>query len=160
MSREISVVSGGLAEAEVVALFSEFQPRVEERVFYPYFWFHFRYRTRSVLGESGLRIACLIDSRTRVGATTEAFEIERAAAADSEVLAPKVDADEALTIATRYGSYVLRHRKKALARLERDLVEQRVVHKPFWIVGLRQRSGGECRVLVDGVTGGFHPLPD
>jgi hypothetical protein len=50
---------------------------------------------------------------------------------------------------------LLRNKRRALVAPSVDVVASRLVYKPFWIV----RSEPAVRVLVDGVTGGFCPLP-
>ncbi len=113
-----------------------------------------RYEVSTLLGKSGVRLECLVDTRTRVSSTTDPFELELVEANENEIVETGVDAPQALTLAERYLSYVVKNRRKALVRPRMEVLGERLVYKPFWIVDCTEGY----TLLVDGVTGGFHPL--
>ncbi len=162
MSREITVVSGALDRDAVFRTLSDasevLRPRDARELYYPYHWFHFKFRSSTWLGESALRLSCFIDSRTRVGATTDAFETEAVVAGDDALLAPKIDVEEAAPLARRYAGYVLRNRRKAFIDVDSEIIEGALVHKPLWVVDCGGPEPSGLRMLVDGISGGFHPL--
>ncbi len=129
-------------------------PRARRRLFYPYFWFHLRFEVGTLLGKSVLRVECLVDARTQVSSTSDPFELDPVEADEAEVVAPRLEVAEALRLAERYASYVVKSRRKALVTPKREVLDQRLVYKPFWIVDCAEAY----TLLVDGVTGGFHPL--
>ena len=59
-----------------------------------------------------------------------------------------VDATEAGALAERYCSYLLERRRKALARSKAEVLDKRLVHKPFWVIDCDEAY----TLLVDGVT--------
>lgn len=132
--------------------------RFERKLYYPYYWFHFRHSARTLLGTSAVRVSCLVDARTRVGATTDAFDREYVHTDASATVDATLDEREALRIAERYTAYVIRNQRKALVVPRIEVLEQEAVHKPFWIVGCRRDGELRFRVLVDGVTGSFQAL--
>jgi hypothetical protein len=162
MSRSISCISGGIsrerAERLVAAGSEEWMPRVHTKLHYPYHWFLMRFSAKTLFGESALRISCLIDGRTRAGATTDAFDVEHATVPDDEVIDARVDDLEACRLAERFTAYVVRNRRKALVTPKVDVLKRAVVHKPFWIVHCTNGSKPDFRVMVDGITGGLHVL--
>ena len=93
-------------------------------------------------------------ARTRVSSTSDPFELDPVEADEAEVALPRLEVAEALRLAERYASYVVKSRRKALVTPKREVLEQRLVYKPFWIVDCAEAY----TLLVDGVTGGFHPL--
>jgi hypothetical protein len=159
MSRSISCINGGIsqegAERLVAAGSEDWTPRVQTKLHYPYHWFLMRYSAKTIFGESALRVSCLIDGRTRIGATTDAFEVEHATVHDDEVIEPRVGEAEACRLAERYTSYVVRNKRKALVTPRVEILDRAVVHKPFWVVRCANGSKPEFRVMVDGATGGM-----
>ena len=129
-------------------------PRARRRLFYPYFWFQLRYEVGTLLGKSALRVECLVDARTQVSSTSDPFELEPVEADEAEVVAPRVEVAEARRLAERYVSYVVKNRRKALVTPKIQVLDHRLVYKTFWIVDCAEAY----TLLVDGVTGGFHPL--
>ena len=107
-----------------------------------------------MLGKSALRVECLVDARSQVSSTSDPFELESVAADEADVVAPRVELAEALGLAERYASYVTKNRRKALVTPKMEVLAQRLVYKTFWIVDCAEAY----TLLVDGVTGGFHPL--
>ena len=160
--RAIARVRGSIgrerAERLIARVSGGWTPRAEARFFYPYFWFLFRCSAITVIGESGLKISCLIDGRTRLGATADAFELEHVAVPAAEVIAPRLEEGDARPLAERYVAYVLRNRRKALVAHKLEVVDRALVFKPFWILSCTNGSKPAFRVMVDGITGGHCAL--
>ena len=133
-------------------------PRAEASLFYPYFWFLFRVSTRTLFGECGLKVSCLIDARTQVGATADAFKLEQVGVPADDVIEPRLNEAEANRLAERYVAYVVRNKRKALVAPKSEMLEHSLVFKPFWIVKCTSDSKPAFRVMVDGITGAFHVL--
>ncbi|HSC26412.1 MAG TPA: hypothetical protein VLD67_04005 [Vicinamibacterales bacterium] len=160
MTQEIVAIRGGVTSTEALQVFRSVcgggTPFVRRRLYYPYFWFRLRYRARTLLGETALQVSCLVDARTRVASTSDRFALERVEAGDGDVVEPRLAEDEARGIAERYVAYVVKNRTKALVAPDRDVVDRELIRKPFWIVECVKRP--DRSILVDGVTGRFHPL--
>lgn len=158
MTTAVSAIRAGFTaegcERVVGAASPASSPRTRRRLFYPYFWVQLHYEVSTWLGKSALRLECLVDARTRISSTTDPFELEPVDADENELIATDVDAAEARRLAERYSSYVVKNRRKALVASRMEVLEERLVYKPFWIVD----CGTDYTLLVDGVTGGFHPL--
>jgi len=151
-------IDGERAERLIARVSEDWTPRTEARLFYPYFWFLFRCSARTLFGETGFKVSCLIDARSRVGATADAFELDRVVAPVGDVIEPRLDEVEANRLAERYVAYVVRNKRKALVAPNLEVLEHALVFKPFWIVNCTNGSKPEFRVMVDGITGGFHAL--
>ncbi len=162
MTRSLARIRGGIgreqAETLIASVSGGWTPRTEANLFYPYFWFLCRCSTRTLFGESGLKVSCLIDARTKVGATADTFELEHVGVPAGDVIEPRLDEAEANRIAERYVAYVVRNKRKALVAPKLEVLEHALVFKPFWIVNCTNGSKPEFRVMVDGITGGFHVL--
>ena len=162
MNNDIVAIAGGLTSAEaegvVGSTSSDWISRARRKVYYPYFWFHLRHATRTLLGQSSARLSCLVDTRTGHASTADPFEVERVDVSTGVVMTPRLAEADALRIAHRYSGYVMRNRRKALVAPQVTVLDRRLVYKPFWIVDGTTPSESSFRVLVDGVTGGFHAL--
>lgn len=160
--QSLTRIRGGIgreqAESRIASLSGGWTPRTEASLFYPYFWFLFRVSTRTLFGESGLEVSCLIDARTRVGATADAFELEHVGVPAGDVIEARLHEAEANRLARRYVAYVVRNKRKALAAPKFDVLEHSLVFKHFWIVKCTNGSKPAFRVMVDGITGAFHVL--
>ena len=159
----IAVIVGDLGKEGVERLVQSTVPeqtvRAERRLYYPYFWLQLRYGAHTFLGKSAVRLSCFVDSRTRIGATTDPFELERIDPNERDIITARVDESEAHRIAERYTGYVLRNRRRAFVAPTIEVLSCQMVHKPFWIVTSRSRAQPpSLRVLVDGITGGLHAL--
>lgn len=160
MIRAIRTAVGHAEAVDILKSASPISAEVERRLFYPFRFVSLRCSTRTLLGESAMRVACLVDARTRLCATADPFELEELAASHDEILEATLDELDSRRIAERYVAYVVRRRRKALANPKLEVLESVLVYKPFWIVGCSEGNSRQFRVLVDGVTGGFHPIPD
>ena len=162
MTQSLACIRGGIRKEEAESLIASasagWTPRAGARLFYPYFWFLFRCSTTTVFGESGLKVSCLIDARTKAGATADAFELERVGVPAGDVIEPRLDETEANRLAERYVAYVVRNKRKALVAPKLEVLDHALVFKPFWIVNCSNGTNPEFRVMVDGITGGFHVL--
>ncbi len=162
MTNDVVAIAGCLtsaqAEGVVASTSGEWTSRARRKIYYPYFWVHLRYATRTLLGKTSVRLSCLVDTRTGLTSTADPFELERVDTNTGAVMKPHLAEDDALRIAHRYGAYVVRHGRKAFLVPDVTVLERCLVHKPFWIVEGTKRCESSFRVLVDGVTGGFHVL--
>jgi hypothetical protein len=162
MTRSLARIRGGIgrerAEMLIASVAGGWTPRTEACLFYPYFWFLFRCSTRTLFGETGLKVSCLIDAQTSVGATADAFELEHVGVPAGDVIEPRLDEAEANRLAERYVAYVVRNKRKALVVPKLEVLEHALVFKPFWIVTCTNSSKPDFRVMVDGITGGFQVL--
>lgn len=162
MTNDVVAIAGCLtsaqAEGVVASASGEWMSRAQRKLYYPYLWCQLRYTARTFLGDSGVRMSCLVDTRTGLASTVDPFQLERVEADAGEVIEPRLAEDDALRVARRYVDYVVRNRRKALVAPEVNVLRRGLVYKPFWIVDGTTRRQSSFRVLVDGITGGFHVL--
>ena len=162
MTNHLVTIAGHLtgvqAEGVVRSALGEWTSRGRRKLYYPYFWLQLGYAAHTLLGTSRLRMSCLVDARTALASTADPFEVERVDADAEEVMEPRLAEDEALRIARRYAAYVVRNRRKALVAPDVTALGRNLVFKPFWLIDGTKPQESSLRVIVDGVTGGFHAL--
>ncbi len=132
--------------------------RAQRKLYYPYFWFGLRTDARTVLGTSSAWWSSLVDARTGLGYTADRFDLEQIDADEPVLLDTRLTEEEALAVAQRYVGYVGRHRRRALVSSVLKPLGCRLIYKPFWIVEGTRADRPSFRILVDGVTGRFHPI--
>jgi hypothetical protein len=158
----IRAIGTAVRASEAVAILEASAPvsaEVERELFYPFHWFLLRSSAKTLFGTSALGVSCLVDARRRRCATADPFETEDRVVTPENIVEPTLAESDGLRIAERYASYVVQRRRSAFVRQHLEVVEQDLVYKPFWIVHCRQERSRPFRMLVDGVTGGFYPLP-
>jgi hypothetical protein len=128
-------------------------PLTARRLHYPYYWFTFRSTASTILGPSRMRVACLVDGRTGLFATSDPFDIVTRSVPREDVLDHALGEAEADAVARRGVPHAIQARRRSLVAEHRELLDCRLVYKPFWVV-----TGETARVLVDGVTGAVFPL--
>ena len=162
MTRSLARIRGSIgkerAERLIASRAGGWTPRAEACLFYPYFWFLFRFSAKTLFGETGLKVSCLIDALTKVGATADVFELDHVGVPAGDVIEPRLDEAEANRLAERYAAYVVRNKHKALVVPKLEVLEHALVFKPFWIVNCTNGTEPDFRVMVDGITGSFHTL--
>ena len=129
------------------------------KLYYPYDWILFRYRAKTWLGHTALKVSCLVDSRTRVCSTADPFPTEDVAPGDDLVLDPRIGRERALALARRYAAHAVRQNHKAFVLPRVEVLERRGIYKPFWVVDCAPDEAGPQSLLFDGVTGEYCALP-
>lgn len=124
---------------------------VARPLFYPYYWFLFRETVETFFGSSSIRISCLVDGRTGLGATSDPFDVELRRVGGGDVLACAIEEGEALEVGRRLVRLAPRARRRALVIARRELLDRCLVYKPYWVVSSRREEAPWS--LVDGVTG-------
>ncbi len=146
------------AELLLERVSADFKPRVQRIIYYPYFWYYFRYRVKTIFGVREIHVPCIVDSRNKQAATVDEFEIETINTDPVDVLEPKIRDEEALKIAKSYVVHVVIHRLKSLLFPELELEGRKFLYKPFWIVKCTNRKNESFKVMVDGITGKYQIL--
>ncbi len=157
---EIIKQSIGAKEAEVLLerVSADFKPRVQRIIYYPYYWYYFKYTVKSLFGVRELHVPCIVDSLNKQAATVDKFEVENVNSDPVDILTPKIEDREALKIAKSYVIHAVMHRMKSLLFPELKLEDKKFLYKPFWIVKCTNRKGESFKVMVDGVTGKYQIL--
>ena len=114
MTHDVVAIAGCLtsaqAEGVVASTSGEWTVRTRSKIYYPYFWFHLRYATRTLLGRTSVRLSCLVDTRTGVTSTVDPFELECVEANAGAVMEPRLAEADALRLAHRCSAYAVRNR--------------------------------------------------
>ena len=147
------------AASIVLAHAGEYSVQVQKLIYYPYLWVYFKYTVKTLLGKSRIIDAsCLVDLINNQGATTDRFELSSESVPADNILEPDYDSETALATAKSYLLHASINKMKALLTPRYEVVENKQIYKPFWIVRCTNRSRDSFKVIVDSLTGKFQVL--
>jgi len=133
-------------------------PQVQKKLYYPYYWFLFKYSVKTIFGEKTIRVPCIIDMLNKQASTVDDFEREFISVEQENIIQGKLKKLEALKSAKSYIIHAVMHKLKSLIYPEIELLEENVVYRPFWIIKCDRNGYNSFKVMVDGVTGKFQIL--
>ena len=139
------------AEAIAAALNNPREGR--ELVHVPYFWYRASGTAPTPYGRQPFDVDCLVDACSGEAATSDPFVVVETMHRKDTVLRPRVPRRAAQQAAQRCVTNALCRKLRTLANFRLELEARGVVHKTFWVV-----PTGDELVIVDSVTGGWHPL--
>lgn len=139
-------------------LSEDYIPQVQKKVYYPYYWYLFKYSVKTIFGEKTIRVPCIIDMLNKQASTVDYFEREIIAVEQENIIQGKLKKSEALKSAKSYHIHAVMHKLKSLIYPEIGLLEEKTVYKPFWIIKCDSKGHNSFKVMVDGVTGKFQIL--
>lgn len=137
---------------------SSFTPQIQKRIYYPYYWVHFEYTVKTILGSRTIQAYCLVDLINNQAATADSFQWESLEIEEENILQPEISAETALGTARSYLLHSSIHTMKALLCPEKKVLAEKVMYKPFWIVRFENEKKERFRLLVDGMTGKFQVI--
>lgn len=142
----------------VQSVSAHFSPQIQKKIFYPYYWVHFEYEVKTILGKRKIQAYTLVDMLENQAATADHFEPVTVDTEEENILTPHIDPAQALKTARTYLVHSAIHTMKALLFPRSTVISEVHLHKPFWIVRCDNRQGERFRVIVDGLTGKFQIL--
>ncbi len=133
--------------------------QVQKIIYYPYHWFLFSYTIKTLFGKSrSIKASCLVDLINNHAATTDKFDLCDIEVLKDCVLEHDYNRDEAFKTAKTYLTHASIHNSRVLFAPDSEIIEERLVYKPFWIVKCTNRERHSFKVIVDAVTGKFQLL--
>ncbi|MCF7928961.1 MAG: hypothetical protein K9L68_08620 [Spirochaetales bacterium] len=151
-------ISAQQAEAVLSAAASQFNTQIQRRIYYPYYWVHFHYSVKTVLGKRDIEAYCFVDLINNLASTADRFESETISVPANNVLQSKMDEEAAYKTARTYLLHSSIHKMKALLLPKYEIVQKAFVYKPFWIARCTNANREQFHMLVDGVTGKYEAL--
>jgi hypothetical protein len=141
--------------ARIVANASGPPTRVEQTLYYPYWWYRFGYSLTTLFGCPLFEIDCLVDGRKGITSTADVFETLKARPFTEDVLEICVDSDSGMSNARNTARHVLTKKYRAIMPFELKIKRNQLLYKKFWIVECGVRG---AKVLIDSTTGKFITL--
>ena len=129
--------------------------RVEQTLYYPYWWYRFGYNLTTLFGCPLFEIDCLVDGRKGITSTADVFETFKARPFTDDVLEICVDSDSGMSNARNTARHVLTKKYRTIMPFELKIKRNQLLYKKFWIVECGVKG---TKVLIDSTTGKFITL--
>ncbi|ADC50080.1 MULTISPECIES: hypothetical protein [Alkalihalophilus] len=149
-------------EDDIPKLLSSIDPnsyyKVRSLVYYPYYLFEYRLDARGLLKLKG-NIGCTVDSISGRGAIIDQKPILNSTCnINNDCLSPKMTLDSASHIAEEYLFHSASLKMKFLSMPKMKLINQQLFYRPFWIVSYNECNKENPPMIVDGISGTYHPI--
>lgn len=137
---------------------SNFSFKIEQLVFYPYFFFEYSLAKKKRASQKE-KVGCTIDAINGIGALTDTwpdygYQQEHY---EQSVMPGKLSEVEAKQISEKFLYNTILHKRKFLSLPELKLTQQEAFHRPYWIVD-SDNSKKQFSLIVDAVTSRYHPI--
>lgn len=127
-------------------------------IYYPYYLFEFELKIRSLLGVKG-KTACTIDAISGHGALIDVqpdflqrqIEIE-------QIPSIEVSEDEAKRAAGKFIFQNATAKAKYVTIPKIQMLGSTLFYRPFWLVEYKLEEYAERQLIVDAISGSYHPL--
>lgn len=126
---------------------------IDQRVYYPYFWFSATCSVSTLVGKKPVSAVCLVDGCSELGATADPFECSRMSVPVESVIDLSIDEAQSRKSARRFLTHNLGRRFRTIGNFDTATNFHGVVYKAFWIAHC-----GDAMVMVDSVTSAIHVL--
>ncbi|KZR57749.1 hypothetical protein [Pseudobacillus badius] len=151
-----------LAQEEVLRGLQQYDRRakvqISQMILYPYYFFEYTLRAKSLLKLNG-KVACTIDALSGQGALADVQpEFSSSPAKEGGMLPVAVAKDEAKRLAENFIIHTLSQKTKFLTVPRLHLADSSLFYRPFWLAQYRRAAHGQQQLIVDAVSGSYHPL--
>ncbi|WP_340084913.1 hypothetical protein MHB50_04505 [Siminovitchia sp. FSL H7-0308] len=163
MEKEIYTQEIEISKEDTIRSFKNLQPSlhfsVDELLYYPYLFFEHSFARKNPLSPLKGIIGSTVDGISGVAALADkapTFQIKTVSA--ERLLPSTIQKHRAVQIAEDYIFRTLSTKIKVLLTPKVTLQKQLLFYRPYWIVDAKQIGKDDFRLMVDGVSGKYHPL--
>lgn len=133
--------------------------KVDQLVFYPYFFFEYALERKSFFHPLGGAVGCTIDAINGVGAIIDTSpDSKEQIISNKNIIKKKLDSTVAMGIAEKFLYNSISYKMKVLSMPRLELIQQEVFYRPYWIAEGGAYTSDQFLLTVDAVTGKYHPL--
>ena len=134
--------------------------RIQSRLFYPYYFFQYRLRGKRLFAKVHSRIGCTVDLISgREALADTPFEPRPETVSREWILEAAITEARAREQARSYVCAAVSMKMKWFRSVELRQERSFLYYRPFWLVACEERDKDPVWIIVDGVSGRFHPLP-
>jgi hypothetical protein len=134
--------------------------KVDQLVFYPYFFFEYTLERKSFFHPIGGTVGCTIDGINGVGALIDTFpDLNEQAISNQNIIQRELNLVKAKEKAEEFLYDSISYKMKILSMPKLKVAKQEVFYRPYWVAqGGGVHSSNQFLLTVDAVTGKYHPL--
>lgn len=131
---------------------------LESLVYYPYYLFEYKIKAKGLMRLKG-HIGCTIDAISGRGAMIDQKpSLYKGEIHEKNALRPNLTMEAALEKADEYLFHTASLKLKFLTMPKVELVNRKIFYRPYWIVTPADKNRGATKLIVDAVSGTYHPI--
>ncbi|QUW20865.1 hypothetical protein JSQ81_13695 [Sporosarcina sp. Marseille-Q4063] len=132
--------------------------RISNLIFYPYYFFEYEVNAKSLLRFKG-KVGCTIDALEGRGAIVDVQPEFLQRKIEMEIV-PEVQVceEKAREIADKFVFENASSKAKFITIPEIKLLSCTLFYRPFWLAKYDQEEQGQHQLIVDAISGSYHPL--
>ncbi|WP_404455031.1 hypothetical protein LG329_06750 [Virgibacillus necropolis] len=133
--------------------------KVDQLVFYPYFFFEYSLDRKSFFHPIGGTVGCSIDGINGVGSIIDKVpHFSKQEVSTQNIIQKKLNTLDAEVIAEPFLYDSISYKMKILSMPKLNISKQEVFYRPYWIAKGGTHKSNQFLLTVDAVTGKYHPL--
>ena len=149
------------AEQDVIRGLQQYEKRAElqvsQLIYYPYYFFEYELSIRSFLKLKG-KTACTIDGISGHGALIDRQPEFSYREIEPSQIPIEVSEDKARKAAEKFIFENASSKAKFVTTPEIEMLSSTLFYRPFWLANYGQEDHGQHQLIVDAISGGYHPL--
>ncbi|VEF47311.1 Uncharacterised protein [Bacillus freudenreichii] len=163
MHTEIYTQDTLFSKNETEQLFHRMQPDLSftvcNLIYYPYLFYEHSFERKNPFSPLKGNIACTVDAISGIAAIIDkAPSFIRASVSSEQIIPHEVDQEEAKMIAEDFLFRTISTKIKILLTPKMELAKYQLFHRPYWIMNVEQNKKKGFTLIVDSVSGKYHPL--
>ncbi|KKE80029.1 hypothetical protein DTX80_09325 [Bacilli bacterium] len=132
--------------------------QVNTMILYPYYFLEFEVSAKSLLKFNG-KIACTIDTISGQGAIIDVQpEFIQRPIVDEKILPIEISEKEAEQLAEKFIFQAATQKAKFITIPTVTIHSTALFYRPFWLAEYNSKVSGGREVIVDAISGSYHPL--
>lgn len=133
--------------------------QISNLIFYPYYFFEYEVNAKSLLRFKG-KVACTVDALAGRGALVDVQPEFLQRQIETKHILPSVEVceEEARKVADMFVFDSASSKAKFVTIPKIKLLSSTLFYRPFWLVEYGQEKHGKHQLIVDAISGGYHPL--
>ncbi|PWW26864.1 hypothetical protein DFO73_10927 [Cytobacillus oceanisediminis] len=131
---------------------------IRRLIYYPYYFFEFELSAKSLINLNG-KIACSIDGISGHGAIIDVKPAFSYREIETEGKLPiQIGKDEARKAAERFTFQTISQKTKFITIPNLQVSNSSLFYRPYWLAEYSMNGIGEQQLIVDAISGSYHPI--
>ena len=132
--------------------------KVDTMIFYPYYFLEFEVSAKSLLNFNG-KIACTVDAISGQGAIIDVKpEFTQLPIVEENFLPIEISEDKAEQLAEKFIFHAASQKAKFITIPSVTIHSTTLFYRPFWLAEYNSKETRERKIIVDAISGSYHPL--
>lgn len=133
--------------------------KVEQLVYYPYFFFEYSMEKKSFPRLTGGMVGCTVDGINGIGSLIDGSpKFRKKEISHQNIIQKKLSSLEVSDISKDFLYDSISYKLKVFTMPRLTLTKREVFYRPYWIAEGREYASDKFLLTVDAVTGKYHPL--